>query len=141
MVRAHTSAVEDRGSSGATLSGCGSEMRVTRPYVADENDAIYTYSSNSTLIIVPTVDDRWFFRIALVACLLSFAVWRLRAPTGLVGRPLSVLETNCMQTTAPSAACATGHMVVGVFPAMLLLTVSPAAPAGIQPHWAAVAAW
>jgi uncharacterized oligopeptide transporter (OPT) family protein len=83
----------------------------------------------------------WFFSMALVACLVSFAVWRLLASTGLVGSPLSVLETNCMQTTASSAACATGNMVVGVFPAMLLLTVSPAAPAGVQPHWAAVAAW
>jgi OPT family oligopeptide transporter len=32
-------------------------------------------------------------------------------------------------------------MVVGVFPAMLLLSVSPAHPAGVQPHWAALAAW
>jgi uncharacterized oligopeptide transporter (OPT) family protein len=46
-----------------------------------------------------------------------------------------------MQSTASSAATATGNMVVGVFPAMLLLSVSPAAPAGVQPHWAAVAAW
>src|ERR1041384_3775421 len=70
----------------------------------------------------------WFFSMALVACLVSFAVWRLLASTGLVRSPLSVLETNCMQTTASSAACATGNMVVGVFPAMLLLTVSPTAP-------------
>jgi uncharacterized oligopeptide transporter (OPT) family protein len=83
----------------------------------------------------------WFFSMALVSCLVSFTVWRLLASVGLVASPLTVLETNCMQTTASSAACATGNMVVGVFPAMLLLSVSPAAPGGVQPHWAAIAAW
>src|ERR1041384_527062 len=83
----------------------------------------------------------WFFSMALVACLVSFAVWRLLASTGAARTPLSVLETNCMQTTASSAACATGNMVVGVLPAMLLLSIPAAGPAGIQPHWAAVAAW
>src|SRR5215470_10476434 len=44
----------------------------------------------------------WFFSMALVACLVSFAVWRLLASTGLAATPLTVLETNCMQTTASS---------------------------------------
>jgi uncharacterized oligopeptide transporter (OPT) family protein len=83
----------------------------------------------------------WFFSMALVACLASFAIWRLLASLGIAGRPLGLLEANCMQSTASSAAYATGNMVVGVFPAMLLLSASPAAPAGVQPHWAAVAAW
>ena len=46
-----------------------------------------------------------------------------------------------MQSTASSAAYATGNMVVGVFPAMLLLSVSPARPGGIQAHWFTLAAW
>src|SRR3954468_3835282 len=83
----------------------------------------------------------WFFTMGLPACLASFAIWRLLASLGLARSPLSVLETNCMQSTASSAAYATGNMVVGVFPAMLLLSVTPAAPAGVQPHWAALAAW
>src|SRR5215470_6809633 len=83
----------------------------------------------------------WFFSMALAACLASFALWRLLASIGVASSPLSVLEANCMQSTASSAAYATGNMVVGVFPAMLLLSVSPAAPAGVQPHWAALAAW
>jgi uncharacterized oligopeptide transporter (OPT) family protein len=83
----------------------------------------------------------WFFSMALAACLASFAIWRLLASIGASGTPLGLLETNCMQSTASSAAYATGNMVVGVFPAMLLLSVSPATPAGVQPHWAAIAAW
>jgi uncharacterized oligopeptide transporter (OPT) family protein len=83
----------------------------------------------------------WFFSMALAACLASFAFWRLLASLGIARTPLGLLEANCMQSTASSAAYATGNMVVGVFPAMLLLSVSAAAPAGVQPHWAALAAW
>jgi uncharacterized oligopeptide transporter (OPT) family protein len=83
----------------------------------------------------------WFLGMALAACLASFAIWRLLASLGIARSPLGLLETNCMQSTASSAAYATGNMVVGVFPAMLLLTVSPAAPGGVQPHWGVLAAW
>jgi len=83
----------------------------------------------------------WFFGMALPACFASFAIWRLLASLGLARRPLSLLETNCMQSTASSAAYATGNMVVGVFPALLLLSVSPAHPGGVQVHWATLAAW
>ncbi|HMG58076.1 MAG TPA: OPT family oligopeptide transporter [Kofleriaceae bacterium] len=83
----------------------------------------------------------WFFSMALAACLASFALWRVLASLGISRSPLGLLEANCMQSTASSAAYATGNMVVGVFPAMLLLSVTPAAPAGVQPHWAALAAW
>lgn len=83
----------------------------------------------------------WFFSMALPACLASFAIWRLLASLGAARSPLGLLEANCMQSTASSAAYATGNMVVGVFPAMLLLSVSPAHPAGVQPHWGALAAW
>lgn len=83
----------------------------------------------------------WFFSMALAACLASFAAWRLLASLGVARSPLSLLEANCMQSTASSGAYATGNMVVGVIPAMLLLSVSPAHPAGVQIHWAALAAW
>ena len=82
-----------------------------------------------------------FFTMGLPACLASFAIWRLLASLGLARSPLSVLETNCMQSTASSAAYATGNMVVGVFPAMLLLSVTPEHPGGIRAHWATLAAW
>jgi uncharacterized oligopeptide transporter (OPT) family protein len=83
----------------------------------------------------------WFFSMALGACLASFAGWRLLVKLGLARRPLGLLEANCMQSTASSAAFATGNMVVGVVPAMLLLSVSPAHPRGVQPAWGALAAW
>src|SRR5262245_24008637 len=83
----------------------------------------------------------WFFSMALAACLASFAIWRVLASLGVARSPLGLLEANCMQSTASSAAYATGNMVVGVIPAMLLLSVSPAHPGGVQLHWAALATW
>ncbi len=76
----------------------------------------------------------WFFSMALAACLASFGVWRLFTAVRIVRSPLSLLEANCMQSCASSAAYATGNMVVGVIPALLLLT-------GTQPSPFAIAAW
>jgi uncharacterized oligopeptide transporter (OPT) family protein len=83
----------------------------------------------------------WFFSMALAASLASFATWRLLAALRIARSPLTLLETNCMQSTASAAAYATGNMVVGVIPAMLLLSMSSAHPTGVQLHWATLAAW
>lgn len=83
----------------------------------------------------------WFFGMALTACLVSFGLWRALAALTLVRTPLGALEASCMQSTASSAAFATGNMVVGVVPALLLLSVSPAHPAGTPLAWPALAAW
>lgn len=83
----------------------------------------------------------WFFSMALAACLTSFGVWRLLTAVRIVHSPLSLLEANCMQSTASSAAYATGNMAVGVIPALLMLSVSSASPRGVQPSPFALAAW
>lgn len=83
----------------------------------------------------------WFFGMALAACLASFAIWRGLAMVGLARTPLSLLEANCMQSTASAAAYATGNMVVGIVPAMLLLSVSPSAPRGTQLPGAVLVVW
>lgn len=83
----------------------------------------------------------WFFSMALAACLASFGMWRALAAIGIVRRPLGLLESNCVQSTASSAAYATGNMVVGIIPALLLLSVSPAHPRGEQLPALALAAW
>lgn len=83
----------------------------------------------------------WFFGMALAAGLGSFALWRALTAMRIARTPLSLLESSCMQSTASSAAYATGNMVVGVIPALLLLSVSPEHPGGTQLPWAALAAW
>lgn len=76
----------------------------------------------------------WFFSMALAACLASVGIWRGLATLGIARAPLSILEANCAQSTASSAAYATGNMVVGVAPALLLIT-------GAQPSGVALAIW
>lgn len=46
-----------------------------------------------------------------------------------------------MQSTASSAGYATGNMVVGVVPALLLLSISPAQPHGVPLEWWKLALW
>lgn len=83
----------------------------------------------------------WFFSMALAACLVSFGVWQLLTTVRIVHSPLTLLEANCMQSTASSAAYATGNMTVGVIPALLLLSVSASSPHGAQPSALALALW
>lgn len=71
----------------------------------------------------------WSMGVALTACLLSYSVWRLFARAGM-GRPLSLLENNCMQSTASAAGFSTGSILVTAVPAYLLIT-----GVHIQPIW------
>lgn len=83
----------------------------------------------------------WFLGVNLTACILSYAIWSSLRRTGLAKSDMTILENNCMQSTASSAGYATGHMLVTAIPAMLLLTVTEANPGGTQLRWPVVAAW
>jgi OPT family oligopeptide transporter len=111
----------------------------------------------------------WFLGVNLTAAILSFAVWtglanlsreaphwprwkRVLLPgpwlLGLVlnklGIPksgLSILENTTTISTASSAGYATGFMLISAIPAMLLLSVTEANPAGTQLPFGIIAAW
>jgi uncharacterized oligopeptide transporter (OPT) family protein len=68
--------------------------------------------------------------VAITACLLSFSLWATLRRAGLAGTPLSILESNCMQSTASAAGYSTGTMLNAAIPALLLLTVTPLRPGG-----------
>jgi uncharacterized oligopeptide transporter (OPT) family protein len=76
----------------------------------------------------------WALGVAITACILSYAVFRivpmngLQAPSWLPlfdrhrdGR-VSILENNCMQSTASAAGYGTGATLVTAYPALLVLT-------------------
>jgi uncharacterized oligopeptide transporter (OPT) family protein len=76
----------------------------------------------------------WALGVAITACILSYAAFRvvpmngLQAPRWLPlfdrhrdGR-VSILENNCMQSTASAAGYSTGATLVTAYPAMLVLT-------------------
>jgi uncharacterized oligopeptide transporter (OPT) family protein len=83
----------------------------------------------------------WFVGVAITSSILSYSVWTTMMKLGIVKTPMSILETNCMQSTASSAGYATGHALVTAVPAMLLLTVNPAMPGGTQIPWQILAPW
>lgn len=83
----------------------------------------------------------WFLGVALTACILSYAFWNVLRAVGLAKTPMTILENNCMQSTASSAGYATGNMLVSAVPAMLLLSVDAEHPLGQQLSPKVLAAW
>lgn len=64
----------------------------------------------------------WLFGVAITACVLSFVIWN--ALRGLSRGRLSqmtILENNCMQSTASAAGYSTGSTVATAFGALLLI--------------------
>ncbi|MBX9688594.1 MAG: OPT/YSL family transporter [Candidatus Obscuribacterales bacterium] len=63
----------------------------------------------------------WGFGVAITACVLSFVIWR----TFMILIPrlskMSILESNCMQSTASAAGYSTGSTVGMAFGAYLLI--------------------
>jgi putative OPT family oligopeptide transporter len=63
----------------------------------------------------------WGFGVAITACILSYAIWTALYRLRLVATPMTVLENNCMQSTASSAGYSTGSTLVSAFAAYMLL--------------------
>jgi uncharacterized oligopeptide transporter (OPT) family protein len=72
----------------------------------------------------------WGFGVGITACIMSYSVWNGLWKARLVHSPMSILETNCMQSTASSAGYSTGNTMVSAIPALLMLSVTPDKPAG-----------
>jgi len=69
-----------------------------------------------------TLKVGWAFGVAITSCVLSFVIWNaFRALTGGGVRPMSILETNCMQSTASAAGYSTGATIATCFGALMLL--------------------
>lgn len=64
----------------------------------------------------------WAFGVAITACVMSFVIWNgFRALSGGRLSEMSILENNCMQSTASAAGYSTGSTIATMFGAMLLL--------------------
>ena len=69
-----------------------------------------------------TLKIGWSFGVAITSCVLSYVLWNaLRFLTGGRMKPLSILENNCMQSTASAAGYSTGATIGTAFGALLLL--------------------
>jgi OPT family oligopeptide transporter len=63
----------------------------------------------------------WGLGVAITACILSFSIGAALTRIGLFRTNLSILENNCMQSTASSAGYSTGSAMVGGIAALLMI--------------------
>ena len=66
----------------------------------------------------------WGFGVAITACILSYAIWTALHRAGIVRAPMTILENNCMQSTASSAGYSTGGTLISAFAAYMLINNS-----------------
>jgi uncharacterized oligopeptide transporter (OPT) family protein len=63
----------------------------------------------------------WGFGVAITASILSYAIWTSLLKVGIARTPMSILENNCMQSTASSAGYSTGGTLVSAFAAFIIV--------------------
>ena len=76
----------------------------------------------------------WGIGVAITACILSYAIWTTFVKIGLVKTPMTILENNCMQSTASSAGYSTGGTLISAFAAFIMLNGHPL-PVGLTLAW------
>src|SRR5262249_38660613 len=59
----------------------------------------------------------WGLGVATTPSILSYAIWTSLLKVGLARTPMTILENNCMQSTASSAGYSTGGTLVSAFAA------------------------
>src|SRR5262249_1619930 len=63
--------------------------------------------------------------VAITACILSYAIWTGLLKVGLVRTPMTILENNCMQSTASAAGYSTGGTLISAFAAYIIINGQP----------------
>ncbi|HYF15897.1 MAG TPA: OPT family oligopeptide transporter [Phycisphaerales bacterium] len=71
-----------------------------------------------------TLTVGWAFGVAITSSVISYVIWSIITPLfGL--RKMTILETNCMASTASAAGYSTGSTIATMFGALVLLAVVP----------------
>jgi len=76
----------------------------------------------------------WAFGVAITACILSYAIWTTLHKLRLVRTKMTILENNCMQSTASSAGYSTGGTLVSAFAAYIMIN-NQTLPTGMMLGW------
>ncbi|MCL4192449.1 MAG: OPT/YSL family transporter [Thermoguttaceae bacterium] len=76
----------------------------------------------------------WGFGVAITACILSYAIWSTLYHIGIVGTKMTILENNCMQSTASASGYSTGSTLISAFAAYMMLNPEPL-PLGLMLGW------
>lgn len=83
----------------------------------------------------------WGLGVAITAALLAYGIWNVLLKAGIAKTPMTILETNCMQSTASSAGYATVGTVVSAIAALLMLSATEGNPQGQHLSWVVLGAW
>ena len=67
----------------------------------------------------------WGFGVAITACILSYAIWSGFYKLGFAKTQMTILENNCMQSTASAAGYSTGGTLGSAFGAYIILNGHP----------------
>ncbi|MCI0352240.1 MAG: OPT/YSL family transporter [Acidobacteriales bacterium] len=81
-----------------------------------------------------TLKVGWSFGVAITACVLSYVIWKVVRLVFPKVSDMSILENNCMQSTASAAGYSTGATIGTAFGALLLIT-------GSHISWQVVLVW
>ncbi|CAN5732232.1 OPT family oligopeptide transporter [soil metagenome] len=71
-----------------------------------------------------TLNIGWAFGVAITSSVVSYVIWSIVTPI-VKCRKMTILETNCMASTASAAGYSTGSTIATMFGALVLLTVAP----------------
>ncbi len=63
----------------------------------------------------------WGFGVAITACILSYAIWTSFYKMRLARTQMTILENNCMQSTASAAGYSTGGTLISAFAAYIMI--------------------
>jgi OPT family oligopeptide transporter len=77
------------------------------------------------------------FGVTITACIVSFGLWSVLVKAGIARSQLTILENNCMQSTASSAAYSTGTTLCSALSAYFMIN-GQALPIGETMAWVAL---
>ncbi|MCX6835891.1 MAG: OPT/YSL family transporter, partial [candidate division Zixibacteria bacterium] len=63
----------------------------------------------------------WGFGVAITACILSYALWTSFYKLRFARTQMTILENNCMQSTASAAGYSTGGTLISAFAAYIMI--------------------
>ncbi len=63
----------------------------------------------------------WAFGVAITACILSYSIWTGLLKIRVARTPMTILENNCMQSTASAAGYSTGGTLISAFAAYMVI--------------------
>lgn len=83
----------------------------------------------------------WALGVAITASILAYSLWNALMAIGIAKSPMTILETNCMQSAASSAGYATGGTMVSAVSALLMLSATADNPRGEHLPWLVLVLW